>query len=258
MCATSTPTEDAPANSPLWRRIHPIEWAAAAIGATAMAVAVALEPDIVEAPFASGRSIAFTVGGTIAAAAAFALMLRGNTRPAVRVLVLGVPFVAVNWWLLSPYFSDEVVDDRFETSIEAQRDLDPPATTSAPTDPAAPTTAAAPVGPVLLGAGSFVGLAGHEGTGEAGVFRLDDESQVLRFENFDIENGPDLEVYLVPGADRTSLDDGSIHLGPLQGNIGDQTYEIPGGGVDPGPWTAFVWCEAFSVEFVGATISVAG
>ncbi len=110
---------------------------------------------------------------------------------------------------------------------------------------------------MLLGAGRFVGLAGHSGTGDAGIFRNPDGSLVLRFENFDIENGPDLEVYLVPGADQTSLPEGSIALGALEGNIGDQNYELPAGTeLAPGAYTALVWCEAFSVEFVGATIVI--
>ena len=107
------------------------------------------------------------------------------------------------------------------------------------------------------GAGQFVGLAGHSGTGDAGIFENPDGSLVLRFENFDIQNGPDLEVYLVPGADQTSLPEGSIHLGELKGNIGDQSYELPPGTeLAPGSYTVLVWCEAFSVEFVGATIDV--
>lgn len=34
-----------------------------------------------------------------------------------RLLVLGVPFVAVSWWLLSPFFIDDVVNEDFTTSI---------------------------------------------------------------------------------------------------------------------------------------------
>ena len=79
-----------------------------------------------------------------------------------------------------------------------------------------------------------------------------DGSLVLRFEDFDIQNGPDLQVYLVPGADQTSLAAGSIHLGALAGNVGDQNYELPDGtDLAAGPYTALVWCDAFSVEFVG-------
>ena len=43
----------------------------------------------------------------------------------------------------------------------------------------------------------------------------------------------------------------------FKGNVGDQTYELPAGTeLPPGEYTALVWCEAFSVEFVGATIQV--
>jgi hypothetical protein len=48
-----------------------------------------------------------------------------------------------------------------------------------------------------------------------------------------------------------------VHLGSLKGNVGNQTYDIPREfEVGPGPWTALVWCEAFTVEFVGASMIV--
>ena len=72
-----------------------------------------------------------------------------------------------------------------------------------------------------------------------------------------VENGPDLELYLVPGERSYSPGGGSLHLGPLKGNVGNQTYEIPRDfTVASGPWTVLVWCEAFSVEFVGASLTV--
>jgi len=225
-----------------------------------MVVLVVLEPDLLEAPVENSRTILFTVGGTIAAAVVLIVMLRFNVPAVLRILVLWVPFAIVSWWLVSPYFRDDVVDEDFSTSIAAQVDEgDEPATpnsTEAPPDAARPD-GARPDAPVLLGAGRFVGLAGHSGTGDAGVFRNPDGSSVLRFENFDIENGPDLEVYLVPGADQTSLAPGAIHLGGLKGNVGDQTYDLPPGtDLTPGPYTALVWCEAFTVEFVGATLTI--
>ena len=81
---------------------------------------------------------------------------------------------------------------------------------------------------------------------------------MLRLENFDIYNGPDLELYLVPGKDTYSPKNGSLHFGALRGNKGDQTYAIPDDfAVSKGHETVLVWCEAFRVEFVGATLSVA-
>lgn len=298
-------------------------------GATVLGVLltlVAIEPDILEAPFENEQTLLFTIGGTAIAAVAFVAMLRLRVPPVVRIVVLLVPFMVVNWWLLSPYFVDEVVDESFATSIAdqlttADEESGPSVVSGAPAEPSgesagspatgaelpanqprppatvapsaagqpleqpaavestasaerpladqptdatqAPATVAPteqpppPSEPVLLGAGRFVGLAGHSGTGDAGIFVNPDGSTVLRFENFDIDNGPDLEVYLVPGPDQASLADGSIHLGPLKGNIGDQNYELPtGSDLVPGSYTALVWCEAFSVEFVGATITV--
>ena len=273
-------------------RLTRLELVIGGVIAAVMVLLVFLEPEILEAPFENERTMLFTVGGTALAVIALVVMLWLRVPAAVRVVVLVVPFAIVNWWLLSPYFIDDVVDDEFSTSIAEQLaaadeaptpSADPvapaepveedasPTETEAATDPEAttetepatetepPTDTAPPPAsePVLLGAGQFVGLAGHSGTGDAGIFQNADGSLVLRFENFDIQNGPDLEVYLVPGADQTSLADGSVHLGALRGNIGDQNYTLPPGTtLDPGAYTALVWCEAFSVEFVGATISV--
>jgi len=233
--------------------------AAALIAVIALAL-VAIEPDVLEAPFQNGRTVVFTLGGTVLAALAFVAMLWLRVPAAIRVTVLAVPFVIVNWWLLSPYFSDDVVDESFSTSISQQAATPTEGPVSAgspaPSAVAADEPSPAPGGPVLLGAGEFIGLAGHSGSGDAGLFQNPDGSLVLRFENFDIDNGPDLEVYLVPGPEQTSLPEGSIHLGPLKGNVGDQTYELPAGTeLAPGAYTALVWCEAFSVEFVGATIA---
>jgi hypothetical protein len=271
-------------------RVTRLEIGVAAVISLVMLSSIVVEPEILEAPFENGRTLLFTFGGTALAAVAFIAMLWLRVPAAVRVVVLVVPFLLVNWWLISPYFTDDVVDEAFSASISDQLGTagDVPASTA---DPATPETGegittasssaetsgeeeptqgsvetpaeeeppplAPPSGPVLLGAGQFVGLAGHSGTGDAGLFQNPDGSFVLRFENFDIQNGPDLEVYLVPGADQVSLAEGSIHLGPLKGNIGDQNYEVPADTeLIPGSYTALVWCEAFSVEFVGATIDI--
>ncbi len=252
-----------------------IEIVAASVAAVALAGLAAIEPDIVGAPLQSQEASALTFGGGALALAVLVAMVRMRVPPPIRLAVLGVPFVAVTWWLLSPFFIDETVDEEFVVSIEeAAHGQQPPRTTPATTvlegaleEPASagddaassivpPTTTRG--GPALLGSGSFIGLAGHDGTGHAGVFRLEDGSQVLRLESFDIDNGPDLKIYLVPGADQTQPLEGYQNLGPLRGNVGDQTYEIPAGSeLTSGPWTVLVWCEQFAVEFVAATLTVA-
>ncbi len=302
MWSMTTPTESEPRTGPredrpqksfistLLSRITRLEIAVAAVVAAGLVVLVLIEPEILEAPFENSRTLLFTFGGTALAAIALIAMLWLRVPPIVRLVVLLVPFALVNWWLISPYFIDDVVDEEFSTSIsdqlgtqadsseaaapttadeeEAQAppttgtDGSPTETTQAPAEttesvPATEPPATTITEPVLLGAGQFVGLAGHSGTGDAGIFRNPDGSLVLRFENFDIQNGPDLEVYLVPGVDQTSLSEGSIHLGALKGNVGDQNYDLPPGTeLAPGGYTALVWCDAFTVEFVGATINV--
>ncbi|MEM9611320.1 MAG: DM13 domain-containing protein [Actinomycetota bacterium] len=257
-------------------RVARVEVVVAALVAVAAVVLVIIEPNVLEAPFENANTLIFTFGGTLLAALIFVAMLWFRVPPIIRIVVLAVPFAAVNWWLISPYFIDDVIDEEFAVTITDQSTPAPSTTEAADAtaadedgstatidgaDAAAEeeptTTTTEPAGPVLLGAGQFVGLAGHDGTGDAGLFLNPDGTYVLRFENFDIENGPDLDVYLVPGADQVSLPEGTIPLGDLKGNIGDQNYELPAGTeLAPGPYTALVWCEAFDVEFVGATVDI--
>jgi hypothetical protein len=240
------------------RRISRLEIGAAALYVVVLLVLLAREPDILQAPFESARAVVVTFGGGLLAIAALAVMMRLGVAPLLRVLVIGVPVVLASWWLLEPFFVDDVVNERFSTSIAAEERKSAVVPSTVPDANATPTPPAVAAGPQLLGSGSFVGLAGHDGTGNAGIFRLEDGSLVVRLENFDIDNGPDLELYLVPGTESYSPGDESVHLGPLKGNVGNQTYDVPQDfEVGPGPWTVLVWCESFTVEFVGASVTVA-
>lgn len=276
------PRTSTPRLSWLQSRVSRIEVIAATFVVVVLAGLVALEPDILRAPVQNGRTIAFTFGGAVVAAGAWVAMVRVKVPAAVRVLALGLPFVLVSAWLIEPYFVDDVVDDDFAVSIAdaaqttpppqiataSSVPASPPSTTAPPagpgapvvpsstTSPAPPPSTASPL-PVLVGTGSFSGLAGHEGSGDAGFFRQPDGSYVLRFENFDIDNGPDLRLYVVPGTDQVSPADGALYLGELRGNVGDQTYVLPPDFTPAGDLTVLVWCEAFSVEFVAANVTVA-
>jgi hypothetical protein len=111
--------------------------------------------------------------------------------------------------------------------------------------------------PVLVASGEFHAVA-HPGTGDAYVYRLEDGSHALRLENLDIFNGPALYVYAVAADDAndsdTVLEAGFLDLGPLKGNRGNQTYELPSD-FDPANYRAIsVWCERFSVNFATAPL----
>ena len=97
--------------------------------------------------------------------------------------------------------------------------------------------------------GGFAGVMGYDITGEALVLNDGSAQRFLRFENFSSDNGPDLKVVL--RAENGDL----VNLGPLQGNIGDQNYEIPED-VDLDVFSFVeIYCERFSVLFGGAQLS---
>jgi hypothetical protein len=108
----------------------------------------------------------------------------------------------------------------------------------------------------VLAAGSFESLA-HHAAGAAKLIRSQDGSTLLRFENFEVENGPDLRVYLSEApadGDEDRLVEQFIDLGGLKGNIGNQNYALPGD-VDPSRYqSAVVWCRRFSVGFAVAPL----
>ena len=118
--------------------------------------------------------------------------------------------------------------------------------------PAEEAAAATPSAPIALGSGSFQGLTGHRGAGNATVFELSDGSRVLRLEDFDVSNGPGLEVYLVPGADQRGTS-GGVKLADLKGNVGNQNYDVPADLDLTGDWTVLIWCAPFTVEVANAT-----
>lgn len=240
-----------------------LEWGAAALAAVVLGGLTIAEPDIVGAPFENARTLVLTCGGTAAAVVALVAMVRMRVHPVARILLLGAPFVAVSWWLISPFFVDDVANDDFVTSIaDSKSSAEQVAGDAGDVEPApaqAPAVSTPPASgePALLGAGQFVGLAGHDGSGDAGFFAVEGGSRVLRLENFDIQNGPDLRLYVVAGADQTEPGDESLYLGALRGNVGNQTYDLPDDfELAPGEWTILVWCEAFGVEFVAATVTV--
>ncbi len=105
--------------------------------------------------------------------------------------------------------------------------------------------------------GEFIGLA-HEGSGTAQIIELEDGSYILRFENLDVFNGPDLRVILSPSpitGGAGAYDDGDfLDLGDLKGNKGNQNYEIPAGADLSEYETVAIWCRRFNVSFNAAEI----
>jgi len=149
---------------------------------------------------------------------------------------------------------------------DAPSATDPPATTttsaaaqtSSPGNSvsAARASASATGTPVILSTGSFIS-GEHDTSGTALVVALPDGSLVVRFEDLDTSNGPDLRVVLsTDDASDAWKYDGRHILGELKGNIGDQNYSIPSD-VDLTQFgSVVVWCERFSVAFGAASLDV--
>ncbi len=95
----------------------------------------------------------------------------------------------------------------------------------------------------LLKSGMFEGLAGHEAKGTAKIIQVADKT-FLRFENFQVTNGPDLRVYITPDGNVNN----GIHLEKLKGSKGDQNYILEN--IDVGVYnTVVIYCQPFGAYF---------
>ena len=150
----------------------------------------------------------------------------------IGAVVVGIPLLLLAWWLLSPLFLNTTVVEELE----------------------------AEVGQVQVVSGEFAGAdSSHQGSGQVVVYEQPDGSQVLRFENLDVTNGPDLHVILSPVGTVSGradvMADGYVDLGELKGNRGDQNYDVPSEvDLSSGEWTVVIYCQPFHVVFATAAL----
>ena len=116
--------------------------------------------------------------------------------------------------------------------------------------PAVPVTTTPAI--VTEFSGTFAGR-DHPTSGNTIVLGDGSGQRFLRFEEFETDNGPDLNVYLV-NSSAGGVDD-FIDLGNLKGNIGDQNYEIPADADLETYDTVLIWCVRFASPFGEATLT---
>lgn len=195
----------------------------------------------------------------------------------------GVLIIVVAWYLASPLFIDNVVDEplpfstmtesEYQEMVEAAKDVgmtfpkfaDMKRMTQdqmkafeqelgevARQKPDNVMDEEFPIEPVSLAEGVFVNADDfHTGSGTATLFRLTDGSHLLRFENFSVTNGPDLRVYL----SKDSSVSEAVELGKLKGNKGSQNYEIPEQ-IDLSQYRyVIIYCKPFHVTFATAKLT---
>lgn len=95
----------------------------------------------------------------------------------------------------------------------------------------------------ILKSGTFEGLVGHQAEGLARIIQIN-EMTFLRFEEFEVTNGPDLRVYITPDGDVKN----GIHLEKLKGSKGNQNYPLENIDVDVYD-TVVIYCQPFGVYF---------
>ena len=160
--------------------------------------------------------------------------------------------------LLTDVEADESLEEAFAPTTTAREGAgskttvaEPASTTSSPT---VTTTTVTSVEPAQITTGQFFGI-DHSAEGTAAVYEQDGEF-VLRFEDdTDIQNGPDLYVWLLADTAYESGTPGDyIDLGLLKGTVGGQNYQLPDE-FDPETHRAvLIWCLRFAVPFAAAPL----
>lgn len=112
--------------------------------------------------------------------------------------------------------------------------------------------------PTLLSEGQFEDADNfHQGEGNAKIYQLPNGDHLLRFEDFEVTNGPDLRVYLVkeenPTKDQVK---NGLEIAKLKGNKGNQNYNITMDGLVnfKDYKSVVIYCKPFSVIFSVANL----
>ena len=216
-----------------------------------LAVAVAVVVVLVAGIWVSGGVITNDFGLAMALTAvwmgiaAAACLAIGWRRPGFRVAVIGaylLTAIVVGGYLGRSTLIDDEVSERVVRVTEPLPDRVGGGAAERPRN-------------VLLRRGSFESVA-HPAEGTATTIRTAAGTRVLTLTNFEVDNGPDLRVYLVagPARDESGVDDFE-DLGALKGNKGNQQYELPRGLDLERYSTVVIWCRAFSVNFARAPLT---
>lgn len=143
------------------------------------------------------------------------------------IAVLVILIIPIAYYLISPFFIKIEMNEESPMDISDNETLD---------------------ARVLL-QGEFMPSA-HEVEGEAKVIEKDGK-RILRFENFETINGPNLHIYL---ASDLNVND-YVDLGEIKATKGNVNYEIPEG-VNLEEYNyVVIWCVPFKVLFSYSELS---
>lgn len=185
-------------------------------------------------------------------------------RPEVRLAVLGLALLGSSaaWYLIAPLFTGRQAYSVFPTLAIMVSPTPRPATAaSVPTE--TPTSEPAgfslDVNMQLVAFGEFQSVA-YSGSGNAEVYELQSGELVLTFQGFEVEDGPELRVF-VTELEVAEIAAGvewadSLDLGTLEALSGDQFYELPDD-LDLTRYQSIViWCEPQQVVYIAAPLEI--
>ncbi len=205
----------------------------------------------------------------------------------ILIFILVVGIGAFAWWTISPLFINTTVDDQLDPAItallensannptskrpatiavesatiapplptnpEAASDITSSSVVLEPGDTSLPidgTTAKELPTPLVSGPFRIEDTSGHPASGQVRVIQTAEQS-LIRFEDYEGTNGPDLFVYVAKDLEATEF----ISLGRAKGNRGNINYEVPAN-VDLSEYKyVMTWCKAFGVLFDYAEIN---
>ena len=239
------------------------------------------EPDAATSALKSTRAVGLMVAGGLGWIIGRVVLARFLPWRSVRTAIFGLAALGALAVIVLPAYDDETVVEAFPAApvVDVAPTTTPPPTTSPTTAPPArcrrrprpptrpahrrrpspsppprppATTTTVPAEPVQLRTGPFIGI-DHRAEGTVSIYRTPDGRHIVGLESFDIQPGPDYDVYVVPGADQDGTS-GGTRLDDLRGNQGTQYYEVPAGvDVATGEWTVLIWCQTFGVPVANAT-----
>ncbi|MER6596949.1 electron transporter [Streptomyces sp. CS149] len=181
------------------------------------------------------------------------------TRPVVAgALAAAVVLVGVGLYWFQPWklWQDETVREALPEATAAES-----ADNSAGEEATGQgTPVPEPAAPVTVASGDLISHE-HATSGTVKLLRLVDGSHIVRLEDLDTSNGPDLRVWLTDAPVKEGragwfvFDDGRHEsLGKLKGNKGSHNYRLPAG-LDPADFTSIsIWCDRFDVSFGAAEL----
>lgn len=182
------------------------------------------------------------------------------------LLVFGVTIVVTAaWYFVSPLFNTIEVDDAAPVAVtttpmpsgaerlapEEKIAMDQAvaeANAEVATPMAEPMPTIEPVESVVV---PVMGTVGHPAEGTVRVI-ITADGPVIRYENFETINGPQLHLYLAKDLEANEY----LDLGPIRGTSGNINYQVPAG-VDLSEYRyVMYWCVPFGVLFNYAEINL--